>query len=102
MVTVKKNRALYGVASRRWMRALAVGICLALTPALALSKDNVQEQKAGSVRVYRFDNLDIEGNVKTPQLLYFLKRIRNRFNLFRITEPMFKDKIIETKSADFL
>jgi hypothetical protein len=102
MSSVEKNRTSFRVANRRWMRTLAVFLGIALSPTLALSKDGTPEKKAGSVRVYRFDNLDIEGNVKTPQLLYFLKRIRNRFQLFRITEPTFKDKIMQTKSADFL
>jgi hypothetical protein len=102
MVSMKKEPVLFEAATHRWTRALVVLLCLVLTPTLALSKENPQEKKPGSVRVYRFDNLDIEGNVKTPQLLYFLKRIRNRFHLFRITEPTFKEKIVQTKSADFL
>lgn len=61
-----------------------------------------EDTKPGSVRVYRFDNLDIEGKVKTPQLLYFLKRIRNKFRSFRLPDPSLNEKTLETKNADFL
>jgi hypothetical protein len=98
----EKNICAFLINSRRQITAIIIGICLALTPTASFSKENIQEKKAGSVRVYRFDNLDIEGNVKTPQLMYFLKRIRNRFHSFRLNEPTFKDKIVQTKSADFL
>jgi hypothetical protein len=61
-----------------------------------------KKKKAGSVRVYRFDNLDIEGHVKTPHLMYFLKRIRNKFRSFRLPAQHFEKKIIKSRKADFL
>ena len=67
------------------------------TPALAKDK-----KKAGAVRVYRFDNLDIEGHVKTPHLMYFLKRIKNKFRSFRLPKQNFSKKIVESQDADFL
>jgi hypothetical protein len=33
----------------------------------------------GGTRVYRFSELDIEGNLKSPQLVYFLRRVRAEF-----------------------
>ena len=57
---------------------------------------------AGSVRVYRFDNLDVEGKVKAPQLMYFLKRIRSRFRSFRLPPESFSKRILETRDANFL
>jgi hypothetical protein len=77
-----------------------------VSPALADDKakepKDPKEGKAGSVRVYRFDNLDIEGHVKTPHLMYFLKRIKNRFRAFRLPEPQLTKKIVESKDAEFL
>ena len=81
--------------------ALAMAVGLAVCPAWAQEAPK-SGSKAGSVRVYRFDNLDIEGNVKNPHLMYFLKRIRNKFRSFRLPEPKFTKDVIETKSADFL
>jgi hypothetical protein len=68
-----------------------------ISPAVAKDK-----KKAGAVRVYRFDNLDIEGHVKTPHLMYFLKRIKNKFRSFRLPKQNFSKKIIESKDGDFL
>jgi hypothetical protein len=59
-------------------------------------------REAGSVRVYRFDDLDVDGNVKAPQLLYFLKRVRNRFRSFRLPDPDLTQRTLETRDADFL
>jgi hypothetical protein len=60
------------------------------------------KKEAGTVRVYRFDNLDVEGRVKAPQLMYFLKRIRSKFRTFRLPRQEFNRKTIETRDADFL
>jgi hypothetical protein len=65
-------------------------------------KEKAKKEEAGSTRVYRFDNLDIDGHVKTPQLMYFLKRIKNKFRAFRIPKQNFKKRIIKSKDAEFL
>ncbi len=77
---------------------LLVALSLALSPT-SFAQD---KKKAGSVRVYRFDNLDIEGRLKTPHLMYFLKRIKNKFRSFRLPKQNFKKKVIDSKNADFL
>ncbi len=38
--------------------------------------DAPSEGKAGKPKVYNFSGLDLEGRLKTPQLLYFLNRVR--------------------------
>ncbi len=82
---------------------LASLILLSLIFAPDQAQAKTKKPKAGSVRVYRFDNLDVEGNVKTPQLMYFLKRIRKRFRSFRLPEQHFSKKILKAKEeADFL
>jgi len=81
--------------------AIILATCLPLcTGTESLAKE--KKPKAGSVRVYRFDNLDIEGHVKTPHLMYFLKRIKNKFRSFRLPKQNFSKKIIKAKNADFL
>ena len=74
----------------------------ALSVALGPVSYASEKKKAGSVRVYRFDNLDIEGRLKTPHLMYFLKRIKNKFRSFRLPKQNFKKKVIDSKNADFL
>lgn len=78
---------------------ILAALSLALSPVSSSAKD---KKKAGSVRVYRFDNLDIEGRLKTPHLMYFLKRIKNKFRSFRLPKQNFKKKVIDSKNADFL
>jgi len=80
---------------------LAVVLLALPTVGSARDKDN-NESKAGAVRVYRFDNLDIEGHVKTPHLMYFLKRIRNKFRTFRLPRQNFTRKVLRSKEAKFL
>ena len=77
-------------------------LLIALSLALAPVSSAQDKKKAGSVRVYRFDNLDIEGRLKTPHLMYFLKRIKNKFRSFRLPRQNFKKKVIDSKNADFL
>ena len=90
-----------------WVRTIAVLLAalflLTSGTALAGPAKKGKGAQAGSVRVYRFDNLDVEGNVKTPQLMYFLKRIRKRFRSFRLPQQNFSRKILEAKEeSDFL
>jgi hypothetical protein len=81
-------------------RLLLILAALSLTLSPIISAK--EKKKAGSVRVYRFDNLDIEGRLKTPHLMYFLKRIKNKFRSFRLPKQNFKKKVIDSKNADFL
>ncbi len=86
-----------------WILLAAMAALLLASPATeARAKKKKKKMQAGTVRVYRFDNLDLEGKVKAPQLMYFLKRIRTRFRSFRLPRQDFSKKIIEDKDADFL
>ena len=75
---------------------------LLASPATTAKVKKKQKKQAGTVRIYRFDNIDLEGKVKAPQLMYFLERIRTRFRSFRLPRQDFSKKIIEDKDADFL
>ena len=82
---------------KKWIYGALIAAIFAFTPAQAKEK-----AKAGAVRVYRFDNLDIEGHVKTPHLLHFLKRIRSKFRAFRLPKQNFTKRVLDSKGADFL
>ncbi|MBX3270615.1 MAG: hypothetical protein KF729_10155 [Sandaracinaceae bacterium] len=41
------------------------------------------------VKVYRFSGLDLEGRLKSPQLLYFLNRMRAEFDRPRLPHRSF-------------
>ncbi len=89
--------------ARRSLIGLLACLTLVLaSPAGAKKPAPAPKGEAGSVRVYRFDNLDVEGRVKAPQLMYFLKRIRSKFRSFRLPRQHFSRKIIDSREADFL
>lgn len=79
-------------------------LLLALAPSLWATepKKGTERKEAGAARVYRFDNLDIEGHVKTPQLMVFFKRVKNRFKSFRLPKQEFSQKTLADREADFL
>jgi hypothetical protein len=88
----------------RW-RPLLVGLLVGLLAGLLVAGAASAAEpppRAGSVRVYRFDDLDVEGRVKAPQLMYFLKRIRAKFRSFRLPEQNFSRRTLETRDAGFL
>ena len=87
------------------MKAVALILALLLgAPPLeaAEPKKGAERKEAGAARVYRFDNLDIEGHVKTPQLMVFFKRVKNRFKSFRLPKQQFSQKTLADRDADFL
>jgi len=43
-------------------------------------KKSDKEQKQPKVKTYNFGGLDVEGRLKTPQLLYFLNRMKSEFD----------------------
>lgn len=44
------------------------------------AEGEVREEGGSKVKVYRFGGLDISGRLKSPQLLYFLNRLRAEFD----------------------
>jgi len=44
------------------------------------AEGEVREEGGAKVKVYRFGGLDISGRLKSPQLLYFLNRLRAEFD----------------------
>jgi len=54
------------------------------------------------VKVYRFSGLDISGRLKSPQLLYFLNRLRAEFDRPRLPHRSFVPELVRsTKSKAF-
>lgn len=54
------------------------------------------------VKVFRFSGLDISGRLKSPQLLYFLNRLRAEFGRPRLPHRSFLPEIeMSTKGEEF-
>jgi hypothetical protein len=48
-------------------------------PPVADAEENVHKEGGTEVKTLEFGGLDIEGQLKTPQMLYFLNRLRAEF-----------------------
>jgi hypothetical protein len=51
----------------------------------------------GGMRVFRFSELDIEGRLKSPQLVYFLRRVRAEFAAGDLGHRSFLREMSETR-----
>src|SRR5580704_9325208 len=51
----------------------------------------------GGTRVFKFSELDIEGRLKSPQLVYFLRRVRAEFAAGELGHRSFMREMSETQ-----
>jgi hypothetical protein len=51
----------------------------------------------GGTRVFKFKELDIEGRLKSPQLVYFLRRVRAEFSAGDLGHRTFMREMSETR-----
>ncbi len=51
----------------------------------------------GGTRVFKFKELDIEGRLKSPQLVYFLRRVRAEFGAEDLGHRSFLREMSETR-----
>ncbi len=51
----------------------------------------------GGTRVYKFSELDIEGRLKSPQLVYFLRRVRAEFSAGDLGHRSFLREMSESR-----
>jgi hypothetical protein len=67
--------------------------------AVAPSDAGVVEAKTldGGTRVFKFTELDIEGRLKSPQLIYFLRRVRAEFSAEDLGHRSFMREMSETR-----
>ena len=60
--------------------ALATGAAPPPPPMAADDEGDVRKEGATDIKTLEFTGLDIEGQLKTPQMLYFLNRLRAEFD----------------------
>ena len=70
--------------------------------AKADAKSNARPGKPARPRVYTFSGLDVEGKLKTPQLLYFLGRVRLELDTTVTPKRSFMKELGETADAEGL
>lgn len=63
-------------------------------------KGGVVEQKTldGGARVFRFGEVEVEGRLKSPQIVYFLRRVRAEFAAKDLGHRSFMRELGETKN----
>ena len=55
----------------------------------------------GGTQVFKFSELDIEGRLKSPQLVYFLRRVRAEFAAGDLGHRSFMREMSETRRENF-
>jgi len=70
-----------------------------LTNAGAMADAGVVEARRldGGTQVFKFKELDIEGRLKSPQLVYFLRRVRAEFAAGELGHRTFMREMSETR-----
>lgn len=66
----------------------------------APSKGAVSETKTGDggAKVFRFGEVEVEGRLKSPQIVYFLRRVRAEFAAGDLGHRSFMRELDETKN----
>lgn len=69
-------------------------------PSKAAADAGVVEQKTldGGARVFRFGEVEVEGRLKSPQIVYFLRRVRAEFAAGDLGHRTFMREMSETRN----
>jgi len=70
--------------------------------ALGGAEEQVRKEGGTDVKTVEFTGLDIEGQLKTPQLLYFLTRLRAEFDRPRLPHRSFMPELSRTSGEKSL
>ncbi len=62
-------------------------------PTKAEAKTEVRQERGEKVKAFQFSGLDIEGQLKSPQMLYFLNRLRAEFGRPRLPHRSFMPEL---------
>jgi len=78
---------------------LVPGASAALPSAGAMADAGVVEARRldGGTQIFKFKELDIEGRLKSPQLVYFLRRVRAEFAAGELGHRTFMREMSETE-----
>jgi hypothetical protein len=60
----------------------------------------VEKTLDGGVKVFRFGELEVEGRLRSPQLVYFLRRVRAEFAAGDLGHRSFMLELSQTKQSD--
>ena len=63
------------------------------------AESDVVQEGGTKVKVFRFSGLDISGRLKSPQLLYFLNRLRAEFDRPKLPHRSFMPELVRSTKA---
>jgi hypothetical protein len=78
----------------------STGTAPSVAPTATWDAGSVVEAKTvgdGGTHVFKFSELDIEGRLKSPQLVYFLRRVRAEFSAGELGHRSFMREMSETR-----
>ena len=77
-------------------KAAGTNTAKAAVPANATTA-TVQENKEG-VKTYKFGTVEVEGRLKSPQIIYFLRRVRAEFDAGALGHRSFMRELSDTRN----
>jgi len=67
------------------------------TPQTGANAATVKEDKSG-VKTYKFGTVEVEGRMKSPQIIYFLRRVRAEFDAGLLGHRSFMRELSDTRN----
>jgi hypothetical protein len=75
----------------------AAGTNATRTAAPAVAGVTTKEDKSG-VKTYKFGTIEVEGRMKSPQIIYFLRRVRAEFDAGSLGHRSFMRELSDTRN----
>jgi len=75
----------------------AAGTSAVKTATPAVSGVTTKEDKSG-VKTYKFGTIEVEGRMKSPQIIYFLRRVRAEFDAGALGHRSFMRELSDTRN----
>jgi hypothetical protein len=75
----------------------AAGTNATKTAAPAVAGVTTKEDKSG-VKTYKFGTIEVEGRMKSPQIIYFLRRVRAEFDAGALGHRSFMRELSDTRN----
>lgn len=69
----------------------------ATNPSAAAAVQETKETKEG-VKTYKFGTIEVEGRLKSPQIIYFLRRVRAEFDAGLLGHRSFMRELSDTRN----
>ena len=80
------------------VKAAGTGAAKAATnPSAAAAVKETKETKEG-VKTYKFGTIEVEGRLKSPQIIYFLRRVRAEFDAGLLGHRSFMRELSDTRN----